>query len=142
MHAWSSVEWGEDNKGLVASIEGQSFRRHHQIARKCPFAYNMVGQTCVPYIGEKTGNLQLVIDAFVAQRRYMDAFYADIVLFSGDDNFEWVHWVLQACLVGVLGFIFASVLHLARRTDVVRKVTAACLLIRQVLPPHVSGAAC
>ena len=51
---------------------------------------------------EKNGNLQEFIDAFDAQRRYMDAFFDDIQPFSTDDGNEMVsHWVLQAGYVGV-----------------------------------------
>ena len=45
---------------------------------------------------EKHGNVQHLVDVFIAQRRYVDDYNAAISPFSTDDNFEGVHWFTHA----------------------------------------------
>ena len=52
-------------------MRGASFARHHTIARKSPYQYNLIGQIQVAYLAERTGYVQSFVDAFVAQRCYM-----------------------------------------------------------------------
>ena len=52
------------------------------------------------YAAQKEGNLQLVIDAMIAQRRYWDAYHREIDAFSSEDNFECLQWLHGPGLVG------------------------------------------
>ena len=50
-----------------------------------------VGPTA--YIAERTGNLQQVLDAFAANRQYLDEYYPTVRAFSADDGQESLQWL-------------------------------------------------
>ena len=52
----------------------------------------MPGQGPDAYAAEHEGNLQVLLGAFVAHRRYINDSITAIEPFSTDDNFEGVHW--------------------------------------------------
>ena len=56
----------------------------------------MVLQCDTSYIAEKRGNVELLVDAFVGQQRYCEAYCSAVPIFSADDEYEGLHWFIHA----------------------------------------------
>ena len=61
----------------------------------CRLRSMLPGQGPSGYLAQKHGDVSKAIDAFVAQRRYLEAYLPAIEVFSADDGLESYQWLTQ-----------------------------------------------